>query len=426
MLHRQTNISLHVNGSFRRRDFLRFLPATAAACLPWTDRLAAGADELRKRNMACILLWMQGGPSQFETFSPKPGHRNGGETKAISTATPGVEISEHLPHTAKAIQDVCVLRSLTGKEGSHPRASYLLHTGYLPTAAVKYPSLGANAAHHLGDLQNDLPSFVKIGRGRSGGGAGLLGVDYDPLVLASPRTKPANTDILTSDSRYRRRLGLLSKMEDHYAREGGRDRVEDHRKLYRKTAKMVLSPQMDLFDISREPQAMRGAYGESDFAAGCLLARRLVEAGVTFVEVNAGNWDTHFDNFDRSKELCGQVDQPYAQLLRDLKQRGLLERTLVIWMGEFGRTPRINARGGRDHYPRAFNAALAGGGVRGGQVIGRTDAGGTEVDRRPIEVPDLFRTFYELLGIDADHENAAGERPVPLIEGGQAVREVWG
>jgi uncharacterized protein (DUF1501 family) len=184
---------------------------------------------------------------------------------------------------------------------------------------------------------------------------------------------------------------------------------------------------MTAFELDREPAKVRAAYGEGDFAAGCLLARRLVEAGVTFVEVSVGNWDTHQDNFAQTKDLAARVDRATAQLLADLHARGLLEKTLVVWMGEFGRTPRINPRAGRDHYPRAFNLALAGGGVRGGQVIGRTDAGGTEVTDRPVTVPDLFRSLCRSLGIDpeAEHTTSAG-RPIKVVDQGAVVRELFG
>ena len=171
---------------------------------------------------------------------------------------------------------------------------------------------------------------------------------------------------------------------------------------------------------------MRAAYGESQFAAGCLMARRLVEAGVTFVEVSAGNWDTHNDNWPRTTELKGQIDQPFAQLIRDLKQRGLLDTTLVVWMGEFGRTPRINPRGGRDHYPKAFNVAMAGGGVRGGRVIGSTDESGADVNDRPVGVTDLFQTFCRSLKIDAALENMSPiGRPIKIVDGGAAVEELF-
>jgi uncharacterized protein (DUF1501 family) len=190
---------------------------------------------------------------------------------------------------------------------------------------------------------------------------------------------------------------------------------------------MILSPRMKAFDIDSESDKMRDSYGRTPFGAGCLLARRLVEAGVTFVEVNLEGWDTHDDNFTRTAQRCEMFDRPMAQLVKDLKQRGMLEKTLVTWMGEFGRTPRINARAGRDHYPRAFNIALAGGGVRGGQVIGKTDEGGVEVTDRPVTVNDLFRTVYTTLGIDADHENMSRiGRPIKLVDGGEVVSELLG
>jgi uncharacterized protein (DUF1501 family) len=197
--------------------------------------------------------------------------------------------------------------------------------------------------------------------------------------------------------------------------------------MIRRSADMILSPRMEAFDLEQETPAMRDAYGRTQFGAGCLLARRLVESGVTFIEVNHGNWDTHEDNFARTRELTGGIDQPMAQLITDLRERGMLERTLVIWMGEFGRTPQINARGGRDHYPRAFNVVLAGGGIRGGQVIGETDAGGQAVTEQPVTVSDLFRTTYTALGIDPDFENLSRiGRPIKLVDGGKVIPGLLG
>jgi uncharacterized protein (DUF1501 family) len=189
---------------------------------------------------------------------------------------------------------------------------------------------------------------------------------------------------------------------------------------------MVLSSQMKAFDLTAESDAMRDAYGRTPFGSGCLLARRLVESGVTFVEVSAGNWDTHDNNFERSRQLAGQIDRPYAQLIRDLAERGMLESTLVLWMGEFGRTPRINPRGGRDHYPRAFSVALAGAGIRGGQSIGRTDNGGVDVAERPVGVADLFQTFCHALRIDPSKENMSSiGRPLKVVDGGEPVKELF-
>ncbi|HEX4412771.1 MAG TPA: DUF1501 domain-containing protein [Lacipirellulaceae bacterium] len=413
-----------------RRDFLRMAGAAGAAAgmMSWTDAIVMSADDMRKRGMACILLWMGGGPSQFETFSPKPGHENGGETKAISTAVSGIQIADSLPKCAGAMKDLAIVRSMTSKEGSHPRATFLLHHGYLPMGGVKFPTLGSNVAQQIGTPNFDIPSFVRIGsKGADAGGAGFLGVDYDPFVMQNPEAKPENTQPATRDERYERRLALLKDVESNFGAVEGTDLVKDHQKLVDKSSTMIQSPRMAAFDLSKESDKMRDAYGRTKFGAGCLLARRLVESGVTFVEVNQEGWDTHEDNFDRTASNNGTIDQPMAQLVNDLKRRGMLDRTLVIWMGEFGRTPRINARSGRDHYPKAFNVVLAGGGIRGGQVVGETDAGGVEVTARPVTVNDLFRTIYTTLGIDADHENMSRiGRPIKLVDGGKVVRELLG
>lgn len=420
----QTNCTCVVH----RRDFLRVAVVGSAGLLSWTDAICLSADELRQRGMACILLWMGGGPSQFETFSPKPQHENGGETKAISTNVPGIQIAESLPHLARVMDQLAIIRSMTSKEGSHPRATFLLHHGYLPMGGVKFPSLGSNIVHQIGSHDFDLPSFVRIGgRGRDLGGGGFLGVDYDPFILQNPERPPENTQPATRDERFARRLDLLDRLEADFGAVEGADIVRDHRKLIRKSSKMILSPHMEAFDLNKESEKMRDAYGRTPFGAGCLLARRLVEAGVTFVEVNLEGWDTHDDNFNRTRDRNSMLDQPMAQLITDLRQRGMLRNTLVIWMGEFGRTPRINPRAGRDHYPRAFNIVLAGGGVRGGQVIGQTDAAGVEVTERPVTVPDLFRTVYTALGMNPDHENMSRiGRPIKLVDGGEVVRELLG
>lgn len=433
VVHWQSAVALR-RGQILRRDFLRAIPAAAVAggLVGWHDLVVSRAAELRKAGKACILLWMQGGPSQFETFDPKPGHAHGGETRAIASAVPGITLAEHLPKTAAAMRDLCLIRSLTGKEGQHPRATYLMHTGYLPSPAVKYPTLGSIVAKEIGLPQSDLPSFVRIGGGAGAGGlsamggAGLLGVDYDPLTLAAAGRPPENTSLPTTAARFQRRLKLLARLQADYAQSGGQDVVRDQEKIYAQAARLVLSPNMKTFDLDAEPAAAKQAYGTAPFAQGCLLARRLVESGVTFVEVTLGNWDTHQDNFNRSRTLCEQLDQPLAALITDLKERGLLESTLVLCVGEFGRTPRINPNSGRDHYPRAFSGLLAGCGIRGGQVIGRTDAGGEEVVERPVTVADLLRSVCYALGIDADKQNMSSiGRPIKVVDGGTVIRELF-
>jgi hypothetical protein len=425
----QVDVSLGHGGLIRRRDFLRGIAASsiAAGTLSWRDLVALQAGELQKRGMACILLWMQGGPSQFETFSPKPGHPNGGETKAIDTSVSGIQISENFPHLAKVVNEAAIIRSMTSKEGSHPRATYLLHTGYLPTASVKFPAFGSLIAQQIAHAELQLPAFVRIGGGgRDGSGGGLLGVEFDPFVMPVAGKLPTNTAPATAVPRYTRRLDLLGRLEADYAASGAKEEVAEHQKLYQKASRMILSSQMSAFDLDHEPAGVREAYGSSQFGLGCLLARRLVETGIPSIEIVLNGWDTHAENFPRTKELAEQVDQPLAALLTDLKQRGMLDKTLVVWMGEFGRTPKINPRAGRDHYPRAFNVLLAGGGIRGGQVIGKTDEGGSEVVDRPVSVPDLFQTFCKSLKIDPTTENVAPNgRPIKIVDGGQPVAELF-
>jgi len=426
---RETHVALGRGGPIRRREFLRgvSVAALSAGAASWTDQLAARADELRSRGKACILLWMQGAPSQFETLTPKPGRETGGETKAIATSVPGIELAENLPRLAGTMGHLALIRSMTTKEGNHQRASYLMHTSYVPTVGVKYPAMGSVVSEQMADAACELPAFVRIGtRFPNSGGGGLLGAAHDPFVVSSAGRPPTNVQPTTDAARYGSRLGLLDRLEGA-STTTDEALIADHRALYEKTSRMILSSQMEAFELDREPDSVRNGYGQGEFAEGCLLARRLVEAGVPFVEVSLGNWDTHDDNFNRCRALCEQLDGPFAFLLEDLRQHGLLDSTLVMWMGEFGRTPRVNPRGGRDHYPRAFSAAMAGAGVRGGQVIGATDDDGTTVTDQPVTEKDLFQTVYHAMGIDASLENMSSVgRPIKLVDGGAPVMPLFG
>jgi hypothetical protein len=372
---------------------------------------------MRKARKACILLWMAGGPSQFETFDPKPGAETQGPTTAIPTAVPGIRVAEHWAKTAAVTGDLTIVRSMTSKEGNHGRATYLLHTGYAPSGGIVHPGFGSHVAKELGPTDFDLPHFVSIS-GQSVGPS-FLGVPYAPFVVTDPNRPPDNLAAPVAGGRLQRRLGLLRELENPFAQSGATEQVRDHQALYDQTAQMVLSPRSKAFNLDAEPAKLRDAYGRHAFGQGCLMARRLVEAGVTFVEVQSSGWDTHGTELASLKKLIPPVDQGTAALLADLKTRGLLDRTLVVWMGEFGRTPRINLTAGRDHYPRAFNLALAGCGVKGGQVIGATDQLGVDVVERPITVPDLFCTFCQALGIDPRKENQSNVgRPLKIVEGG--------
>ncbi|MGE3804837.1 MAG: DUF1501 domain-containing protein [Gemmataceae bacterium] len=416
------------DGVLSRRAFLGVAGAGAAgACLGWKDAVALHAAELRKEGRACILLFMRGGPSQFETFDPKPGATTGGPTKGIDTAVSGIQIAENWPNVAKVADNIAFIRSMNNREGEHLRASYQLHTGYAPSGAVKYPSIGSVVASELGPKDFDLPHYVSVGGGFGTVGSGFLGMSVAPFVVNNPEQVPNNVALPgIAANRFERRVGLLKDLETDFASAGGGPRVAAHQDLYKNAARMVLSPRLDAFNLASETDAVRDAYGRNGFGQGCLLARRLVERGVTFVEVGMNGWDTHQDNFNRTKTLSTTVDKAMASLITELKERGRLDKTLIIWMGEFGRTPRINGNTGRDHYPRAFNVALAGGGIKGGRVIGKTSDSGSEVKERPVSVNDLFCSLYQALGINAGKENMSGlGRPIKIVDGGKAVSELF-
>jgi uncharacterized protein (DUF1501 family) len=427
-LQHQTRVAIDRQGVVRRRDFLRGVSAAglAAGTCSWTDTVSLQASELRRQGLACILLWMPGGPSQLETLDPKPGHSNSGETKAIDTNVPGIRLADNLPHLAKVADRLAIVRSMTTKEGNHQRASYLLHTAYVPTASIHHPTLGSVVTHEAREAACELPAFVRIGTAFANtSNGGFLGTEYDAFVVGSAERPPENVALTTSTDRYQRRLQLMGQLESLPGSSAEKGSVYDHGKLYENASRMVLSPQMQAFDLSKESDKTREAYGKTQFGNSCLLARRLIETGVTFVEAALPNWDTHFDNFSKTRTLCGQLDQPFAQLLIDLEQRGMLERTLVVWMGEFGRTPQISPRGGRDHFPRAFSVALAGAGIRGGQVIGATDPAGESIASQPISEKDLFQSIYKRLKIDAHKENmTAVGRPMRVVDGGTPVPEL--
>jgi Protein of unknown function (DUF1501) len=426
------SVAMNSRGVLSRRGFLRGVGLGVAGlpALSFTDLVAVRAEELRKRQMACILLWMTGGPSQFESFDPKPDHPNGGGTKVIETAAPGITIARGWEKTAAVMNDIAVIRSMTNKEGNHQRATYQVHTGYPPTGTVRHPSFGSLAAAEIGDPRSELPNYVTVGNaGGPGGfvGAGLLGPAYEPFQVLDPLQPPTNVRLPVAADRFERRLSLMPRLEAAgFARSGGGDQVSQHRTLYQQTARMVLSPKLQAFNLDEEPSSLRDAYGRNAFGQGCLLARRLVEIGVTFIEVRSGGWDTHQQNQERTATLARQTDPGLATLIGDLKRRGMLERTLVVWMGEFGRTPRINPAGGRDHFPRVFNALAAGGGVKGGQTIGASSNDGTDIKDNPVTVNDLLASLCHSLKINPAKENMSPQgRPIKIVDGGKVVQGLF-
>jgi uncharacterized protein (DUF1501 family) len=410
-----------------RRSFVTTLAgglfgALAADALLAREARAGGPPPKAK---ACIVLWMNGGPSHVDTFDPKPGAPGGGPFKAIKTRAPGLQICEHLPRVAEQAHHLAVVRGMTSKEGNHDRARHLLHTSYAPNPTVMHPSLGAWVSEELGAGAADLPAFVSIG-GPSAG-PGFLGAQHAPFVLKDAEKPPENAAYANDvdEARFDRRREALARLEDHFAAEDVDPRVAGRRAVYDKAVRLMRSPALSAFDIEGEPLAVRKAYGDSAFGRGCLAARRLVEAGVKLVEVTLSGWDTHQDNFTRTQALMGALDPAMAALLADLDKRRLLSSTLVVWMGEFGRTPRVNANEGRDHYPGAWTAVLAGGGVRGGVARGKTDADGGKVVEKPAAVSDLFTTLVMQMGIDPNKSfTAPSGRPITITDGGSALADL--
>jgi hypothetical protein len=385
---------------------------------------ASAAHAPPPRAHACILLWLNGGPSHIDTFDPKSGP-TAGPFKAIKTRVPGVLLGEHLPHLAERADKLALVRGMHSAEGNHVRAQYYVHTGYAPNPTVVHPSLGGWTCARAGNPQADLPAFVSIG-GPSFG-AGFLGVQNGPFVLDKAGAPPADVTLPPGVERVRfdRRREALDTLEDRFARSTGEAKVTGRRSVYAKAIRLMQAPGLAAFDLSGETEATLHAYGDSDFGRGCLAARRLVERGVKFVEVVIDGWDTHQNNFDRVKALSTTLDGAFAALLDDLAARRLLGSTLVACMGEFGRTPHVNANDGRDHWPQAWSAALAGGGVRGAVTHGATSDDGSNVVRDPTAVPDLLATMATLLGLDPDDtEITPAGRPVSLTNGGRPIRAI--
>jgi hypothetical protein len=408
---------------FSRRDFLRTssMGVLAPSLSGWLAPLAARAAESGAKTRSCILLWMDGGPSQKDTFDMKPGTKDGGDFKPIATNVSGIQISEHLPNLAKQMNHAAVLRGMTTGEGAHGRAKVYLHTGYKEgVGGLVYPSLGAIASKELGKEDFPLPNFVTIGN-RSYG-AGFLGPKHQPLNVADAGRGVESLKTAVGEGQFGNRFSLLEEMEAGFFKQYGSAAANDHRTTYERAVRLMQSKEVKAFDLDREPAASKARYGDGKFAEGCLLARRLIETGVPLVEVTLGGWDTHQNNFNRVKDLSRQIDQPMSTLIEDLKQRGLLDSTLIVWMGEFGRTPKINTKGaqpGRDHYPKAWTTVLFGGGIKGGQVVGKTDAEGASVLERPITALDFMATICKVLGIDYNKQNETNiGRPVRIVERG--------
>jgi hypothetical protein len=411
-----------------RRALLKGALATAggAVVMNWGGLTGtkALADEVRKQGKHCILLWMNGGASQFETFDMKPGQPTGGPFRPIDSNVPGVRVCELLPKMSQQMDKVAVIRSMRTSEVDHPGGIYLMHTGYRPSATVRFPEIGAIVAKYQGTDGANLPNFIKVSS-NGDAGSGFLGPKYQPFGIGPEGTLPPFSVSQMETGREQRRHDLRTFAEEQFAETNRSEVATMHREAYE--AARRLQKGREVFRIEAEWAKNRDLYGDSEFGKRCLLARRLVESGVAFVEVGQSSYDSHADNFAWHRGLLPPMEHAWAGLLTDLKQRGLLDRTLVVWTGEIGRTPSINNRVGRDHYVRCWSTALAGCGIKGGQAYGSSDTKGIEVKENPVTEGDFFATIYQALSIDPTEENHAGLRPVPLAPfGSKVVKDLLG
>ena len=424
-----------------RRDLLRLsaIGALGVSQSGWLRTLAADALNTPKKHKSVILLWLGGGPATIDLWDLKPGHANGGPFKEIEAA-PGMKISEHLPKLAKRGKELAIIRSMATREGDHQRATVVAQTGYTPQGAIQFPALGALVAHELDDPASDLPGFVSIGGGRSELGGGFLGPRYAPLVVGGERVGQGpgmgNGDLRVPDlelpagvstETHTKRLGLLYDLERDFVPGKGQPVAETMKAATERAVRLMRPEAAAAFDLDDEKPVLRETYGRNNFGQGCLLARRLVERGVSFVEVSLGGWDTHATNFDRVKTLSETLDTGFAALLADLKDRGMLDSTLVVCQGEFGRTPKINGQAGRDHWPATWATVLAGGGIKSGQVIGKTSPDGTQLESDPTRTADFFATVMKAIGLDPMKQNMSNvSRPIRLADpAGKPVKELF-
>ncbi len=387
-----------------RRGFLKLAGLAGLGWLtPLGHLLARAAEQSGNREPAqsVILLWLAGGPSQLETFDPHPGKDIAGGTKAIPTAVKGVELAAGFERLADQMESVTLVRSMVSKEGDHERGTYLLKTGFRPDPTVVHPSIGAVCCHELPAGKTDIPRHVSILPNQWYGRGGFLGDEFDAFKCYDPAQKIPDLSSPVSADRDRKRVEDLDVVEKVFAR-GRQNRAEatGHRLTMQSARTMMTSEQLRAFEVEREPAALRQAYGDTAFGRGCLAARRLTEVGVRCVEVTLDGWDTHANNHELTRKRVEILDPAFAALLRDLRERDLLKRTVVICMGEFGRTPKLNPLGGRDHWPTGFSVALAGGGIPGGRILGATDPDGKDKPTDPVEVADIHATVMTTLGID--------------------------
>ncbi|MFM8274821.1 MAG: DUF1501 domain-containing protein [Gemmata sp.] len=421
-------------GTTDRRHFMKHAAAAAAVTGPGLSFLAglrAHAAELKKKQKSLIILWMGGGPTTIDLWDMKPGSPNGGEHKPKDTKAYGVQITEHMPKVAEQFKNLSIIRSLNSLEGDHARGTFIMNTGKQRSPVIDYPHVGSVLGYYQGmdpeaSKNADIPAFISVGGG--GVGSGFLGMKYAPFAVQNPGTLPENVSPPNSikEAQMQRRAAIFDRLEGGLVQTDGKKPVMDaaqaHKEVYDKALSLVVSQRKEVFTLEKEidgkpiAASLKEEYGAAgtgmnNFGKGCLLARKLVEAGVACVEVSLGGWDMHNGIFNAlATRALPTLDKGMGTLVKDLDQRGKLKDTVVVWMGDFGRTPRINQNGGRDHYPRAWSVVVGGGNIKGGVAYGATDKDGTAAVDNPASVTDLYGTIYRGLGIDPTPETNASVR----------------
>ena len=432
------NLSSQIPAGMSRRHFVKHLAGYTAMTLPamqLTSAIAASASELKKHNKAAILLWMGGGPSTIDIWDLKPGAPTGGEFKPITTTGEG-QISEHMPEMAKQMKHMAIVRSMSTREADHARGRYYMHTGYVPNPNIEHPGYGSVIAHELDtkDRQLEIPPFVSVGGGSVG--SGFLGMSYAPFVVGS-NGDVRNLNMGIDQGRVSQRMEMLAEIERGFVGQitGDKDPVNpskitaatDHAKILQKTNNLLTSKQMEAFKVNKEDEKTQERYGRSGFAKGCLMARRLVEAGVPFVEVDLGGWDNHGGIFTTLKnQKLPELDKAMSALVEDLVERGMWKDTVVFWMGEFGRTPRINGGAGRDHWARSWSVVVGGGAFKEGVVVGQTSSDGMDITTEPYSSQDLMASVVKALGISLDTTfTSRSGRPMKIANSGKVIKELF-
>ena len=412
-----------------RRHFLSHLVgssylATASSYLG--NSILANAADIKKKTKSVILLWMGGGPSTIDLWDLKPGTPTGGPFKPIPTSADGIQICEHLPLLAQQMHHLSIIRSMSTREADHMRGRYYLHTGYVPNPNIEHPSYGSVISHELMSSipQLDIPPFVSVGGPSIG--PGFLGSTYAPFIVSYNGTV-RDLDMGIEANRLNQRLHMLKTIEDKFITEKRGDYASDHAKLLSKTVKLMNSSQMDVFKVAKEPKEIQDRYGNTGFGKGCLMARRLVELGVPFIEVDLGGWDNHQDIFPTlQNQKLPEMDKAMSALVEDLNSRGLLDSTAIVWMGEFSRTPNINSNAGRDHWARSWSVVVGGAGFKRGIVVGETSHDGREVTSEPYTAQDLMASVLKAIGISLETNfTAKNGRPMKIANSGKIISELF-